>query len=148
MALQPFRLIRVTGPSMAPVFKNQELVWSSKFVGTLQRGDVVVFDLPEEGIIIKRVAFIPGDVIYTSPFAHGFGLPIQYKNNGPMNLKSVNAAIRMQKKGENVKKVVVPEGYVFLLGDNHMESEDSRYFGMVPISFAREKLLDARNTHM
>ena len=39
--------------------------------------------------------------------------------------------------GETTGEVAVPEGYVWVLGDNRPVSADSREFGLVPIELVR-----------
>jgi signal peptidase I len=40
-----------------------------------------------------------------------------------------------------IRRIVVPDGYLYLLGDNRLESADSRYFGLVPESAVKGRAL-------
>ena len=97
--------------------------------GDGDRGDVIVFERPEsiaadDGIndLIKRVIAVEGDVI-----------------EGRNNLVYVNGE-RVDESGyleagtptDNLPRLEVPEGHVFVMGDNRTNSEDSRVFGPIP----------------
>jgi signal peptidase I len=40
-----------------------------------------------------------------------------------------------------IRRIVVPDGYLYLLGDNRLESADSRYFGLVPETAVKGRAL-------
>ena len=94
-----------------------------------QRGDVVVFIYPEDRKrdFIKRLIAVGGETVeikmgdiyingqeVTDPTIKN----IYYYNRGPHG-------------GVN-QKVVVPDGYYYVLGDNSESSHDSRFWGFVP----------------
>ena len=87
------------------------------------RGDIVVFEspLPQEfpQPFIKRIIALPGEEIsITNGIVHINGMPLaeSYVDNGT--------------KGD-FAPVVVPEGHVFLMGDNRNYSRDSREWGTI-----------------
>lgn len=95
--------------------------------GSVDRGDIVVFDTPE-GVwsefdeMIKRVIGLPGDTIA----ARGGQVLV---NDVPLDEPYLHPdAITM-----DFGPVTVPEGQVFLMGDNRHRSSDSRTFGAVDI---------------
>lgn len=100
--------------------------------GDPERGDVVVFKpLPpgQDKPYIKRVIGLPGDTIDIhddNVFVNGTRLDEPYLEGRPTSARSC--------KPEYCDGYVVPEGQVFVLGDNRNNSEDSRYFGAVPDS--------------
>lgn len=114
--------IRVDGQSMEPTFHDGDYVIVNRLAyrgSDFTRGDVVVFPYPlnREEDFIKRVIALPGDRVYIQ--------------GGQVYVNSV--AILEDYLAEptfgNMAELVVPEGHVFVMGDNRNDSSDSRVWG-------------------
>jgi signal peptidase I len=107
-----FKTVQVSGVSMLPTLKDGQRVLVSKaywLVGPIHKGDIVVIrDETPTGFIIKRIHFMAGEKVDWKWVPDSWQL-----KDGPM---------------------VVPEGQIFVMGDNKPQSEDSRRFGPVPIA--------------
>ena len=115
-------------------------------VGDPQRGDVMVFRFPKDGKtnFIKRVVGLPGDRIRYSNkqlYINDQLVETEFEARIPPleryqeQLGDVKHDIyltlgRSGASGEG--EWVVPEGHYFMMGDNRDNSNDSRYWGMVP----------------
>ena len=116
--------VRVDGFSMIPTLKDGEFVLVSKlnykFV-TVERGDIIVFHFPmdPEQELIKRVIGLPGDTIGVQ---NG-----QVSVNGQV-LDEPYIAATPAYSGE----WQVPDGQLFVLGDNRNDSSDSHSWGFLP----------------
>lgn len=130
--VQPYRPVVFVGTSMTPTYKDGEWAAATTNLHPLKIGDVVVMEGPE-GPIIKRIAYLPGDWLTYHRFVDEW----IYGNN---------TTIGELKHPERfpIKKVRVPEGYVFVLGDNYNVSTDSRTLGVLPISSIKSKLVEPR----
>jgi len=146
MAIRTFvvQAFKIPTGSMRPTLLEGDIILVNKFIYGAripftnlrlpklrrpQRGDVVVFIYPEnpKKNYIKRLVAsgketveIRGGTIYVDgrPLTEpSFGMRYYY-NKGDFE--------------EENKKVVVPEGSYFVLGDNSSSSQDSRYWGFVP----------------
>jgi len=115
--------VRVENISMQPTLKPGEFVLVHKLAyrfGEIQRGDIVVFHYSPQEDYIKRVIGLPGDMV---EIADGL-----VKVNGyPLKEPYINAPPMYNGTWE------VPEGKVFVLGDNRNQSSDSHTWGFVPI---------------
>lgn len=115
--------VRVENISMQPTLKPGEFVLVHKLAyrfGEIQRGDIVVFHYSPQEDYIKRVIGLPGDSIEIADGlvkVNGYALKEPYINAPPMYNGSWQ----------------VPEGKVFVLGDNRNQSSDSHTWGFVPI---------------
>ena len=92
------------------------------------RGDVIVFNPPvsSDKPYIKRVIGLPGDTVEIKDggvWVNGTQLDETYLHGDTTDCQP-----------RACDPVVVPEGSVFVLGDNRAHSSDSRYFGPVEIS--------------
>ena len=123
----------VSGASMEPIFDNWHYLIIERLsydVEEPQRGDVIVFDLPQEGgrSLIKRVIGLPEETvvlkgqsvtIINDKHPQGFTLTEPYLD--PANLT-----------GSNDMRAHLNEGEYFVLGDNRRVSADSRLWGTLP----------------
>ncbi|MDQ3045466.1 MAG: signal peptidase I [Chloroflexota bacterium] len=94
-----------------------------------QRGDVIVLEPPvlSEKPYIKRIIGLPGEEI---AFQDGYVLVDGRRLGEPY----INGALTTCRDGQHCA-LTVPEGAVFVLGDNRAHSADSRTFG--PVSLDR-----------
>lgn len=93
------------------------------------RGDIIVFLYPEDTTrsFMKRLIAIGGETVEIK----GGDVYV----NGALVQNSQIKNIYYYNRGEYAqegKKVTVPEGNVYVLGDNSASSHDSRYWGFVP----------------
>lgn len=131
--VQPYRPMVFVGHSMEPTYHSRELALMTTDVHHLSKGDVVVIEA-KDGTIVKRVAYLPGDWIEYRYFA---GEWMYFNDNKICN--KIKHPDRFPKR-----MMRVPNGYVFVLGDNPAVSIDSRQLGVLPMSAIQAKLVEPK----
>lgn len=154
--------------SMFPTLKqNQRLILNKTvrtFNGTYERGDIITFEAPSVSSAksikaeynyepsnwfesftyyvleinkisyIKRVIALPGEHVEIKDekvYINGEELEEAYLQEG----------VKTEAKNSHLIDFVVPEGYIFAMGDNRTQSMDCREFGCVPIEKIESKVL-------
>ena len=115
------RMIRVEGESMLPTLQDGQRLMITSYPYTPQRGDIVVIDAYTAygDPLVKRVIGIEGDTIDID-FQNG----IVYLNGEALEEPYTAEPTYLQ---ESVTfPVTVPEGCLFVMGDNRNHSTDSR----------------------
>lgn len=116
--------VRVENISMLPTLKAGEFILVNKLayrVGEYHRGDVVIFHYPRDPHedYIKRIIGLPGDRVLVQG-------GLVYINDRPLTESYISAP------PSYTGNWTVPEGQIFVLGDNRNQSSDSHSWGFVP----------------
>lgn len=126
----------VSGISMEPNFHNNERIIVNKFIYYFtkpKRGEVIVFHALENSDYIKRVIAVAGDTVMVegdNVYVNGELINESYieeqveeaRRRGSLYNTSANFKVDFY----GISAVEVPEGTVFVLGDNRPRSKDSR----------------------
>lgn len=126
-----FAAFWIPSDSMVPTLQENDRVLVNKLsyrLHDVHRGDVVVFTAPDEARsdikdLVKRVVGLPGETIEGrdgSIYVDGRLLEEPYLPEGTVS--------------RVFAPVEVPEGMLFVLGDNRLGSSDSTRFGPIPES--------------
>lgn len=120
-----FGLMRVDGPSMEGTLYHNQWRIISKWTSP-KRGDVITLlerEKPEdEGkLIVKRLIGLPGDVIQNHKG--------QVTVNGELLEEPYVLEANRQQFDQTEWEITVPDGHVFVMGDNRDISKDSRTVG-------------------
>ncbi len=134
----------VDGDSMVPtLLDKQKLIYSKIFEP--ENGDIVIADNDKLDLIVKRVIATEGqtlDIIDGKVYVDGEEVNEQiYKGQGDILKADYFVNSETEKRAYNTElqyPVTIPEGCVFLMGDNRYLSEDSR--GYV-VGFVRKEEL-------
>jgi signal peptidase I len=125
----------VQGVSMLPTFESGEHVLVNKLAyvfGRPEPNQIIVFRPPLPGAnedFIKRVVAVAGETVLI--------------RNGHLYINGHRVAQPYIEYWDPTSygPVKVPPGDVFVLGDNRPDSEDSRYFGPVPVRNIRGQVI-------
>jgi signal peptidase I len=149
LALQAYAIkpYRIPSESMASTLRPGDRVLVNRVVYHLRdphRGDVLVFQFPKDRsvVFIKRVVGVPGDVLQvkdgrlyingkprSEPYVHHTGGSLD-----PTLAMAPTDGSTMPEPWSLAAPFTVPPGCYFVMGDNRINSDDSRDWGVVPHS--------------
>jgi signal peptidase I len=123
------RIIGVQQDSMTPTLLDGDRMIVRSILYTPRQGDIIIFSKQgfEDGAaLVKRVIALSGDVVDINTetglvYVNGLPLDEPY-TNGPTNMA-----------GDIEYPFTVPEGQVFVIGDNRNLSRDSRHMEIGPV---------------
>jgi signal peptidase I len=124
-----FESFSIPTPSMVPYLEPGDRVLVSRLsyrLHAVHRGDVIVFDAPRNATalqgerLIKRVIALPGETV-ESKDGH---ILINGKQLAEKYLPKTTVT-------EGVKRLKLPRGRYWVMGDNRANSADSRFFGSI-----------------
>jgi signal peptidase I len=140
--IQPFY---IPSGSMSPTLNKDDRILVNKLsydLHDVNRGDIVVFETPQNfpdpeiDNLVKRVIALEGETIDFSdgrvviddrfleePYI-GDGLPSTWTSGLPPGCISETA--------DTSEGCTIPDGHVFVMGDNRTGSDDARVFGPIP----------------
>jgi signal peptidase I len=103
--------------------------WRLPALKTIHRGDIIVFRYPKDPseTFLKRVAAMGGDRLEIRD-------GVLYVNSQPVQEPYAVHHAPVHSPDESWGPTVVPEGKLFVMGDNRDNSSDSRDWGFVPVS--------------
>jgi signal peptidase I len=109
----------------------------------LRRGDIIVFKYPNDMSkdYVKRLIGLPGETleikdrqvhINGEPIEEKYKVHEQTRASGQQSYYSYEDSIQ-----DNYGPVTIPSGHVFAMGDNRDNSQDSRVWGYLPLTYIK-----------
>ncbi len=123
------RSFYIPSESMVPTLLVNDYILVNKFVyhfTTPSRGEIIVFhpphvESPSDTDFIKRVIAVENDVVEINNgilYLNGIAIPEPFINERPVN---------------DFGPFRIPRGHIFMMGDNRNNSDDSRFWGPLPL---------------
>jgi signal peptidase I len=120
---------RIPSESMVPTLEVGDRILANKFIYHFtdpKKGDIIVFDSVDEEddqTLVKRVVGVAGDEIQVED-------GVLFVNGEAQNEPYLNQELPFR---GSYGPTEVPEGHIFVMGDNRGNSADSRVFGPLPL---------------
>jgi signal peptidase I len=118
----------VEGSSMDPTLKDGDRLFVNKtlkFIGDVDRGDIVIIDGKEENIrYVKRIIGLPGDKVSAESgkvYVNGKEMEEPYLDGNEQEAEDMGMLLTNE-----FVEIEVPEDRYFVMGDNRLNSMDSR----------------------
>ncbi|MCM3160302.1 MULTISPECIES: signal peptidase I [Metabacillus] len=118
----------VEGSSMDPTLHDGDRLFVNKtlkFIGEIDKGDIVIIDGKEENIrYVKRVIGVPGDKVSAQDgkvYVNGTVIEEPYLDSNEKEAESIGIDLT-----DDFEEIEVPNGNYFVMGDNRLNSMDSR----------------------
>lgn len=120
-----FKVSVVSGQSMEPTFHDGDYLFLSR-TAPIDRFDVIVIKKRDQRpILIKRVIGLPGEKITLTKEGKIIINEVPLEENYGKEV--------MEYREDVLNEILIPEGYVYVLGDNRNHSGDSREYGIISI---------------
>lgn len=133
--IRPFivEAFKIPSGSMVPTLEIGDRIFVNKFIYRFkepERGDIIVFRYPEDTkkYFVKRLVGKGGEEVEI----RSGNIIIDGKLIKQPEIFSKIYYYNMGKYGAEGKKIKVPKGHFYFLGDNSSSSKDSRFWGFVP----------------
>ena len=110
----------------------------------IRRGDIIVFKYPEEPDrdFIKRVIGLPGETIeLRNKKVHINGEPLDEQYVHYIFPPAADGQPKAWDLRETFGPVTVPPDSLFMMGDNRDNSQDSRFWGMLPRNYVKGRAM-------
>ncbi|MBQ3235611.1 MAG: signal peptidase I [Clostridia bacterium] len=124
-----FSLVKVEGSSMYSTLVDGDVLFVNRALKA-DRGDVIVFDYPSHGMVIKRVIAIEGDEIKCE------NDKVHIKYAGTNEFVILNEPY-LSVDTPYFPSAVIGEGELFVMGDNRPISEDSKIYGPIKKEYVK-----------